>query len=85
MVFKPRGFYLKYPDVYMNLNKRAYAKIAHYLGVIVCNDLKDDENILRYLRHFYARSNSIIRYVPSVLNYICFMHIIVQFIVPNSG
>ena len=45
----------------MNLNKLAYVKEAKYLGVIICNDLKDDGAILRHLRNFYARSNSIIR------------------------
>ena len=29
--------------------------------MIVCNDLKDDEDIMRHLRNFYANSNSIIR------------------------
>ena len=29
--------------------------------MIICNDLKDDGDILRHLRNFYARSNSIIR------------------------
>ena len=52
MVFKPRGFNLKCPDMYMNLNKLAHVKEAKYLGVIICNDLKDDG---------YTRSNSIIR------------------------
>ena len=47
--------------MYMNLNKLAYVKEANYLGVIICNDLKDDGDILRHLRNFYARSNSIIR------------------------
>ena len=61
MVFKPRGFNLKCPDIYMNVNKLAYVKEAKYLGVIICNDLKDDGDILRHLRNCYARSNSIIR------------------------
>ena len=61
MVFKPRGFNLKCPYMYMNLNKLAYVKEAKYLGVIICNDLKDDGDILRHLRNCYARSNSIIR------------------------
>ena len=43
----------------MNVNKLAYVKEAIYLGVIICNDLKDDGDILRHLRNFYARSNSI--------------------------
>ena len=61
MVFKPRGFNLKCLDIYMNVNKLAYVKEGKYLGVIICNDLKDDGDILRHLRNFYARSNSIIR------------------------
>ena len=40
----------------MNVNKLAYVKEAKYLGVIICNDLKDDGDILRHLRNFYARS-----------------------------
>ena len=45
----------------MNVNKLAYVKEAKYLGVIICNDLKDDGDILRHLRNLFARSNSIIR------------------------
>ena len=45
----------------MNVNKLAYVKEAKYLGMIICNDLKDDGDIFRHLRNFYARSNSIIR------------------------
>ena len=45
----------------MNVNKLAYVKEAKYLDVIICNDLKDGGDILRHLRNFYARSNSIIR------------------------
>ena len=67
MVFNLCGFHLKYPDICMNLNKPAYVKEAKYLGVIVCNDLKEDEDILRHLRNFYARSNSIIRNVITIL------------------
>ena len=47
----------------MNINKLAYVKEAKYLGVIICNNLKDDADILRHLRNFYGRSNSIIRSV----------------------
>ena len=45
----------------MNVNKLAYVKEAKYLRVIICNDLKDDGDMLNHLRNFYARSNSIIR------------------------
>ena len=44
----------------MNLYKLAYVKEAKYLR---CDNihLKDDGDILRHLRNFYARSNNIIR------------------------
>ena len=68
----------------MNLNKLAYVKQVKYLGVIVY--LKDNEDILRHLHNFYARSISIIRTIHhcsiGVKLHICFMHI-VHFIVPN--
>ena len=54
MIFKP-GLHLKCPDIYMSLKKFAYVNQANYLGVIVCNDLKDNEDILRNLRNFYTR------------------------------
>ena len=34
VVFKQRGFYLKYPDIDMNLNKPLHAEITQYLGVV---------------------------------------------------
>ena len=88
MVFKPRGFNLKCPDIYMNVNNLAYVKEAKYLGVIICNDLKDDGDILRHLRNFYASLIALsenFTTVPWVLNYICFMRIVVQLIAANYG
>ena len=67
IIFNLHGFHLKYPDICMNLNKLAYVKEDNYLGVIVWNDLKVDEDILRHLRNFYARTNSIIRNVTTIL------------------
>ena len=61
MVIKPRGFHLKCPDIYMNNNKLVFVENTKYLGVVICNDLKDDEDMLRHLRSFYARCKSIIR------------------------
>ena len=58
---KPRGIHLKCPDSYMNNNKLVFVENTKYLGVVICNDLKDDEDMIRHLRSFYARSNSIIR------------------------
>ena len=61
LVVKPSRFQLKCPDVYINHNKLDYVVKVKYLGVIICDDMKDDEDMLRHLRSFYARSNSILR------------------------
>ena len=61
LVVKPSRFQLKCPDVYINHNKLDYVVQVKYLGVIICDDMKDDEDMLRHLRSFYARSNSILR------------------------
>ena len=71
MVFKPGGFHLKCPDIYINLNKLAYVNQGKYLGVIVWNDLKDDEDIFRHLRDVYARSNNINRKYHAPLFHRC--------------
>ena len=50
---------MKCLDIHMNLKKLPYVNQAKYLGVIVCNDLKDDEDILRHVRsNVYANSIS---------------------------
>ena len=49
------------PAVYINNNKLDYVGNVKYLGVIICYDMKDDEDMLRHLRSFYARSNSTLR------------------------
>ena len=56
MVIKPLGFHLNCPDIYMNNNKLVFVEKTKYVGVVICNDLKDYEDMLRQ-----ARSNSIIR------------------------
>ena len=61
MVIKPRGFHLKCPDIYTNNNKLVFVEKTKYLGVVICNDWEDDEDMLRQLYYFYARFNSIIR------------------------
>ena len=60
MVIKLCGFHLKCSDIYMNNNKLVFVEKIKYLVVVICNDLKDDEDMLRHLRSFYARSNSVI-------------------------
>ena len=61
LVVKPTRFQLKCPDVYINHNKLDYVVKVKYLGVVIYDDMKDDEDMLRHLRSFYARSNSILR------------------------
>ena len=61
LVVKPSRFQLKCPDVYINHNKLDYVVKVKYLGVIICDNMKDDEYMIRHLRSFYARSNSILR------------------------
>ena len=61
MVTKPRGFHLKCPDIVMNNNKLVFVEKTKYLWVVFCNDLEEDEHMLRHLLSFYARPNSIIR------------------------
>ena len=52
------GYQIKCPNVYLNNNKLEYVEKAKYLGVAICNDLKDDENMLRHLHRFYASCNT---------------------------
>ena len=61
MVVKPHGYQLKCPNIYFNNNKVEYVEKVIHLSVFICNDLKDDEDMLRHLHSFYAKSNSIIR------------------------
>ena len=67
MVIKPCGFNMKCPDIYLNNSKLVFVENTNYLGLAICNDLKDGEDMLRHLRSFYARST-------------CFMHIVVQLV-----
>ena len=45
----PRGVHLNWPYIYINFNKFEYVQIVKHTGWIVCNDMKDDDAILRYL------------------------------------
>ena len=56
MVIKPHGFHTKCPDIYMNNNKLVFVEKTKYLGLMICNDLKDDEHMLRHLRSFNSCS-----------------------------
>ena len=58
MVVKPRGRNVSTPLMYLNCVALDSVK---YLGVMLSNDMKDDADMNRHLRSFYARSNVIFR------------------------
>ena len=45
LVVEPSRFQLKCPDVYINNNKLDYVGNVKYVGVIMCDDMKDDEDM----------------------------------------
>ena len=49
------------PRIYLNGNVLQYVNTYKYLGCIISNDLKDDNDIKKTLRGIYARSNMLIR------------------------
>ena len=61
VVFKPDGYKLNCPDIFLNDTKLNYVDNAKYLGVILNHRCKDDNDIQRHLRGLYARTNTLIR------------------------
>ncbi len=61
VVFKPDKFKLICPDICLDGATVDYIENAKYLGVILNNKCRDDNDIQRHLRGFYARSNTLIR------------------------
>ena len=47
--------------MYLNGVALEYVDSVKYLGVMLSNDMKDDADMTRHLRSFYARSNVILR------------------------
>ena len=62
LLFRPVGIKIS-PNmhVYMNDKLLKVDVKCRYLGHIMCNDLKDNEDIKRQLRSFYGKSNMVLR------------------------
>ena len=61
MVVKPRGRNVSTPLMFLNGDALEYVDSVKYLGVLLSHDMKDDADMSRHLRSFYARSNVIFR------------------------
>ena len=61
MMFKPARYRLLRPDITLDGSVMEYCESGKYLGVMLNVDCKDDDDIQKHLRSFYARSNTIMR------------------------
>ena len=61
MVFKPKRYKLFCPSMKLHGNSLEYVSVFKYLGYHFSEDFKDDNDILRQIRNFYARSNTLLR------------------------
>ena len=61
VVFKPKKFKLYCPPMVLNAAPLPYVDSVKYLGFMFTPDSKDDADMQRQLRTFYARSNTILR------------------------
>ena len=61
MVFKPDRFSLKCPLVHLGNNVLEYQEKVKYLGVLLNDNLNDNDDIMKQMRGLYARANSILR------------------------
>ena len=61
MVFKPPSYSCKCPPMYLGNDTLDYVDRAKYLGVLITANFKDDDDMMKHLRVFYIRSNTLIR------------------------
>ena len=50
-----------FPDLYIGINALKQVTKYKYLGHWICNDLKDNEDIVRQMQNIYAHGNQLIR------------------------
>ena len=60
VVFKPKKFKLYCPPIALNAVPLPYVDSVKYLGFMFTPDSKDDVDMQRQLRTFYARSNTVL-------------------------
>jgi len=61
IVFKPNGYNLQYPPIYLDHEPMVYTQTVKYLGVLLTSDCRDNEEMLRQVRGLYARCNTVLR------------------------
>ena len=61
IVFKPKRFKLHCPTMTLNSVSMEYVTDVKYLGFMFTSDSKDDVDMQKQLRTFYAHSNTILR------------------------
>ena len=49
------------PTMYLSNCTLKYVAKYKYLGVIICDNMKDDNEIVKQCRNLYARGNTVIR------------------------
>ena len=87
MVFKPDRFSLKCPLVHLGNNVLEYQEKVKYLGVLLNDNLNDNDDIMKQMRGLYARANSVLRKFAacSFENLDCFKLFAQVYIVPICG
>ena len=61
MLFKPKGYKLYSPNIMIGTEVLKYVDHIKYLGITLCETLKDDEDMIRQMRLLYAKSNKLLR------------------------
>lgn len=61
LVFKPKGFKLSIPPVFLYNDVIPYCERIRYLGFMLADSLSDDIDITKQLRTLYMRANSLLR------------------------
>ena len=61
VVFKPTRYNLCFPSIYIGDIVINVSNHVKYLGVIFCYTLTDNDEIMKQMRGFYARANTILR------------------------